>query len=183
MELKDLTLITGNINKYNEFKNLLHYPLKYKKIDLPELQDIEVANVVTQKAKEAFSLIKKPVMIEDTGLSFEQWNGLPGALIKWFLETVGTTGLLRMIDSSENRNAMALTVVGICIDGDVQTFEGFVKGTISETPRGTNGFGWDEIFIPEGYDLTFAEMDSGTKNAVSMRYIAIDKLRDFLMNL
>lgn len=81
---------------------------------------------------------------------------------------------------NENRGAHAKTAVALCKEGDVKIFEGEIQGSIAEEPRGESDFGWDPIFIPKGYDRTFAELGSKVKNEISMRNKAFFKLKDYL---
>jgi XTP/dITP diphosphohydrolase len=82
----------------------------------------------------------------------------------------------------KNRNARFKTVIALIIDGQPYFFEGIIFGKISESPKGTSGFGYDPIFIPEGYQESFAEMPSELKNTISHRGLATKKLTDFLLN-
>lgn len=107
-------------------------------------------------------------------------SGLPGPLIKWFLKTVGNEGLFNIADKLGNLNAEAKTIVGFAKSREeIYFFEGSIRGKIVN-PRGDNGFGWDKIFEPEGSSKTFAEMNLEEKNAISMRRIALNKLKEFL---
>jgi len=177
------TFVTGNRNKYLEFKRILNIQLFQQDVDLPEIQSINIEDVVVDKVKAAYFELKRPVMIEDTGLYFEAWNGLPGALIKWFLASVGNDGLSQMICKNPNKNAIAKTCIA-SYDGinDPNIFLGEVNGTIADIPRGKNGFGWDSIFIPNGYNQTFAEMTGEHKDKFSMRNIALKKATEYFKN-
>lgn len=124
-------------------------------------------------------LRKGEFIVEDTSLYFDCLGGLPGPLIKWFLATVGNEGLWNIAEKMENRKAEARTIIGHADKERVLYFEGVVKGNIV-SPRGTLGFGWDVIFQPEGHEKTFAEMAKEEKNAISMRRIAFEKLKEFL---
>ena len=88
--------------------------------------------------------------------------------------------LLENLQDKENRNAQFRTVISLCMDGKVKQFEGVVKGSIAKEFKGDEGFGYDPIFIPEGYEQTFAEMSLTEKNKISHRGIAVRKLADFL---
>ena len=169
---------TNNKNKLREAGEILGYDLKPVSLDLHETQDIKVETVVRKKAKEAFRKAGKPVLVEDTGLEFNTWNGLPGALIKWFLETVGTEGILRMLTGETKRGATAKTAVGFFDGTQTHIFTGTVSGIIPETIRGTGGFGWDPIFIPNEHTKSFAEMNSAEKNSLSMRKIAFEQIKN-----
>ena len=139
----------------------------------PQAVDLDV--VVRAKAQEAYDLVAAPVRVEDTGLFFHAWNGLPGALIKWFVQYVGVDGICAMLRASPDRSATAQTLVGYH-DGDVKVFSGAVRGRIADSPRGDGGFGFDSIFIPEGSDKTFAEMRADEKDQYSMRKRALQAL-------
>lgn len=174
----NICLVTGNENKAREFEEILGFKLGRANLDLEEIQSVQVEKVIINKTKQAFGIIGKPVIAEDTGLYFDSWNGLPGALAKLFDKTIGYRKLCGLLGSE--RGAKAQTVVGYFDGNDYRSFIGEINGTIAESPRGKNGFGWDMIFIPEGHSKTFAEMENGEKNRVSMRKIALEKLRNFL---
>lgn len=176
MNLSDLTLVTGSASKLAEAQRILRVPLRSVALDLPEPQAVEVAAVVEAKARAAWEALGGvPVMVDDTGLSFDAWNGLPGALVKWFLATAGPEGVCRMLDPFATRAAAAVTVIAV-YDGTLHTFEGRVRGTVPRTPRGDGGFGWDPLFIPDGSARTFAEMAPEEKDGFSMRRIALESL-------
>lgn len=173
-------LVTSNENKAKEIGLVLGRPVRCVGLELSEIQALDVEDVIEQKAREAFKQIGKPVLVEDTSLTFEAWDGLPGALIRWFVTTVGNAGLCKMLEAYENRDATAETCLGY-FDGEVfYPFSGSVAGSVVEIPRGDKGFGWDPIFQPHGWDKTFAEMTPGEKDSVSMRKIAVLKLKKFL---
>lgn len=177
----DVLLATSNEHKARAIQSLLGRQVQHVKLDLPELQALEVREVIEAKARAAYELVGKPVLVEDTSLSVHAWNGLPGALIRWFLETVGNVGLCRMLAAYDQLEATAETCLGYYDGRDFVSFSGVVQGHISREPRGNNGFGWDPIFIPNGCTKTFAEMTSGEKaEFASMRTIAVLKLKAFL---
>ena len=154
----DILLATGNEHKASLIQSMLGRPVQRIDLDLPEIQAIDVKDVIEQKARVAYRLVGKPVLVEDTGLVVHAWNGLPGALIRWFLESVGNEGICRMLAGYDRREAAAEVYLGL-YDGEAfVSFSGVVQGHIAEHPRGDNGFGWDPIFVPEGRVKTFAEM-------------------------
>ena len=130
--------------------------------DISEIQSLDIAEVAAAKALSAREALGEPqrlVVVEDSGLVIEAWGGLPGAFTKWFLTGAGVEGLLRMLHEWEDRSVVAVCVVAIAEeDGSVRTFPGEVRGSVADEARGSNGFGWDPIFIPEGRNLTYAEM-------------------------
>jgi XTP/dITP diphosphohydrolase len=154
--------VTSNPNKAREAAEILGIELVNVDLDLPELQALDVAQVAANKAataREALGFPDSPVLVEDSGLLVEAWNGLPGALTKWFLRSVGNEGLLRMLAGEEDRAARAVCAVAVATtDGSVRAFVGEVGGSIAYQPRGSAGFGWDPIFVPSGYAETYAEL-------------------------
>jgi len=171
---------TKNTNKLREVNEILGRDLEQIVVELYEPQGLDVAEVIREKTEDAFHKTGKFVLVEDTALEFRAWNGLPGALIKWFLETVGNEGLLKMLAGVENRRAVAKTAVGFFDGNKAHVFVGEIEGTISEVVRGSSGFGWDPIFIPDGFYKSFAEMTSEEKNAVSMRRRALERMKESL---
>lgn len=171
---------TKNNNKLREVNEILGQNLQQISLELLEPQGVDAEEVVYEKAKDAFHKAGKPVLVEDTSLEFVAWNGLPGALIRWFLDSVGIKGILKMLIGEPDRRAVAKTAVGF-FDGErVHVFVGSIAGTISDTVRGTTHFGWDPIFIPKGQSRSFAEMTPAEKNTISMRKLALDKMRQAL---
>ena len=171
--------VTSSEDKVREAESILGVKLKRANLDLKEIQSLSVEEVATDKAKRAFDIIRKPVIVEDTGLYIEALNGFPGALIKWVLKTIGNEGLCKLV--GENRKALAKTCICFFDGKKLQSFIGELEGIIAEKPRGERGFGWDPIFIPKGYDKTFAELSEEEKNNISMRKIAFLKLKEFLL--
>lgn len=175
----DILLATGNEHKIREFQQLLDRPVQPIKVELAEIQAVEVKAVIEAKVREAYQLVGKPVFVEDTGLAFAAWNGLPGALIRWFLDRVGNEGLCQMLQSYEQTAATAETCIGYFDGNECHIFRGVVTGQIVRTPRGSGGFGWDPIFVPDGWEKTFAEMTE-EKSLISMRKLAVAQLKAFL---
>lgn len=184
-----MILLTGNLGKVSEFENMLqvsNWNLKHEKYDLIEIQSLSLKEVGFEKTKFAFSFFPNSseqwILTDDTGLFFEGWNGLPGPLIKWFVEKIQLTDIFKQLQSTQKTlRAVASCVLSI---GNVKTkeilqFEGSINGTIVN-PRGKKGFGWDALFQPEGQNKTYAEMDFDEKNEYSHRAKAIEKLREWM---
>lgn len=176
----ELLFVTGNEGKARELQAALQRPIHQISIDIPEVQALDVKEVIEHKAREAYRRVGQPILVEDTSLALMAWHGLPGALIRWFLQSVGPTGICRMLRDFENRAAIAEVAFGYCDGERFVAFSGSVEGTIPREPRGTLGFGWDPIFAPGDSDKTFAEMTDEDKKAVSMRTQAALKLKQFL---
>lgn len=176
----NLIFITGNAGKAKYLSDYFHAPVKHKKLDLVEIQSLDLKEIVEDKAKRAYELVKSPVIVEDVSLTFLGLKKLPGPLIKWFLETLGNDGLINLVNSLDTRSALAEVEFAYCDENGVRTFGASIEGSISDTVRGEMGFGWDPIFIPNGYSKTWAEMTDDEKHATSMRKIALNKLKEFL---
>lgn len=173
-----LTFVTSSANKLAEVERILGRRLVQASLPLDEIQAIELETVVRHKAQQAYARLGQPVLVEDTGLAFTAWNGLPGALIKWFLVALGPHGICKLLHGETNRAATASTLFGYGNGSEYRVFTGTVLGIIPEAPRGTNGFGWDAIFQPLGSERTFAEMTPEEKDRFSMRRLALEQLRD-----
>lgn len=171
--------ITGNMGKLRELKAIIP-EIEQLEIDLPEIQHIDARKIIEAKLQEALKLHDGPLVVEDTSLYLHVLNGLPGPLIKWFLATVGTEGLYKMAKAMGDVSAKVETIIGYgTTGGNIEFFTGTVYGKLV-APRGENGFGYDEVFEPEGYDQTFAEMSAEQKNRLSMRAKAAKQLRQYL---
>lgn len=174
-----LQFITGNYNKFAEVQAIIP-EIEQLDIDLPEIQSLDPQEIVAFKLKAAAEQVQGNFIVEDTSLYLEGLHGLPGPFIRWFMKAMGREGLAKIAIESGNPRAEAKTIIGYMDDeGNTHYFEGSIKGEIV-MPLGETSFGWDPIFMPDGYDLTFAEMGITEKNEISMRRQAAQKLADFL---
>lgn len=174
--------ITGNQNKADYLAKLLGIELDHRKLDLDEIQSTSLDEIVTHKVKQAYSLINKPVLVEDVSLEFDVLNGLPGPFIKFFLQSPnGLEVLCRMLDGFESRSAEGKCVFGYYDGTHLELFRGSIEGVITEAPRGNNGFGWDKIFEPVGYaGKTRAELSPDDYATVYETIRPFAALRNFL---
>jgi non-canonical purine NTP pyrophosphatase (RdgB/HAM1 family) len=176
--------VTTNENKLREVEEILGVELGRAGPNVPEVQSLDFAEVAAHKAsaaQEALGSPPYPVLVEDSGLVIGAWNGLPGALTKWFLSSVGNEGILGML-SGEDRAARAVCAVAVAdAGGEVRVFEGVVRGEVAPEPRGEGGFGWDPIFVPRGSRLTYAQMGED-KHKDSHRARAFREVRGWLEN-
>ena len=178
--MKSLTFITGNPNKADQLSRYLSFPVEHAKLDISEIQSLNLKEVATEKAKVAYAILGTPVLVEDTALTFKALNKLPGTLIKWFFESVGNEGLCKMLLGYDSRAAIAETCFALCDENGPQLFQGECIGSVSDYPRGDSDFGWNPVFIPEGEELTWAEMTPEQSALTSMRKKAIEKLQKYL---
>ncbi|NCN86842.1 non-canonical purine NTP pyrophosphatase [archaeon] len=179
---KELYFITENEKKIKEIQALLPY-VKQMNLGLPEIQENNSKKIIEEKLKTAHKLYPNlEFIVDDTSLYFDALNGLPGPLIKWFLEKNSLKELYNICDKLKNYNAQAKTIIGYKTkEGKHYFFEGLIEGKIV-SPTIDNYFSWDAIFKPNGYELSFAEMTLEEKNKISMRKKAIEKLKEFLEN-
>lgn len=154
----DLTFITGNQHKADRLAAYLGIPaIRHEKLELDELQSMDLRKIVEHKARQAHERTGKPVLVEDVALEFDALGGLPGPFVKFFLESMSEQAICDLPEGKE-RGATARCVFGY-FDGErLELIEGSLRGTVAKAPRGDGGFGWDRIFIPEGYEATRAEL-------------------------
>ena len=177
-KLRQLKFATSNANKLREAIDILGFSLdQVSSLKIDEIQSDDISKIVIHKAQKSYEIIKLPVLVEDSGLIFTAWNGLPGPFIKWFETSVGCHGLLKMMEGFENRKALAVCFVAIFDGKELIIGKGEVRGEIASSIRGENGFGWDVIFIPDRHEKTYAEMVSSEKNLISHRRLAFEDLK------
>lgn len=174
-----VTLITGNQGKADQLAKWLGKPIDHLKVDLDEIQSLDLQAVVEHKARQAYEKVKKPVLVEDVELRCAALHDLPGPLVKWFL--AGDVSLLcRILNSFADRTAIARVMYAYCDGEDVKYFEGSTEGSIADFAKGDGGFGWDAIFVPHGYHQTRAEQNEEDYETTSPRAKAIVGLKEFL---
>jgi non-canonical purine NTP pyrophosphatase (RdgB/HAM1 family) len=178
MRLADLVFVSSNLNKLREAEEVLGVKLDHRALDLPEVQSLDIEEVVRYKARAAVERLGRPVLVEDTSLELAGLGGFPGPLVRWLLASVGPQGICVLAESFGDPRATARCMV-CAADGETEVFGlGVVEGAIAKRPRGRSGFGWDSTFIAEGVtSKTYAEMSRKAKNAISHRRRAFEALR------
>ena len=151
--------ITGNSGKAAFLSKWLGAELEHEELDLVEPQSMDIKEIASIKAKQAYDQIRKPVLVEDASLGFESLGGLPGPFIKWFLERLSLQEICDLLKSYDNKSA--LHEVCYCyFDGtEPRFFIGKQPGRIADHPSGKGGFGFDPIFTPFDATVTYADMD------------------------
>lgn len=190
--MKDkLVFATNNAHKLEEVSTMLN-----GKIELLSLKDIhctddipETGTTLEENAWQKAQYIRQHYQLDcfadDTGLEVEALNGEPGVYSARYAGGAGHDSvanmkkLLTKMEGVENRKARFRTVIALIKDGKTYEFEGIVNGTITTEPHGEGGFGYDPVFVPEGYEQTFAQLGE-VKNTISHRARAVQKLVDFL---
>jgi inosine triphosphate pyrophosphatase len=174
-----IQFITGSAHKFGEIRAIIP-ELEQLQLNLPEIQEIDAHKIVATKLKVAMEYHKGPLMVEDTSLYLECLGGLPGPLVKWFEQTMHAEGIAKMAIALGDARATARTLIGYADErGNIHFFEGMIEGTLV-LPRVPTDFGWNNIFMPNGYDLTFEEISKEEKNKISMRGIAARNLKAYL---
>ncbi|MBI1221767.1 MAG: non-canonical purine NTP diphosphatase [Bacteroidetes bacterium] len=187
----ELVFATNNKNKLREAETIL--PDSYLLLnlddagcpgDIPETEDTLQGNALL-KARYVTKHSDFSAFADDTGLEVEALNGAPGVYSARYAGKEANAEknidkLLKELKDQPNRNARFVTVIALIIDGEEFLFEGEVQGRIATEKSGAKGFGYDPVFIPSGYTVTFAEMDPSEKNSISHRGRALEKMRIFL---
>ena len=187
----NLIFATSNQNKVLEIQKILPKKFNIKSLkdlnyfeDVPENENTIEGNAVF-KAKYIYKKFNINVFADDTGLEVEALNGEPGVHSARYAGTTRNSEknikkLLKNLKNIKNRNARFKTVIALIIDNKLHIFSGIVEGYILDSPKGNNGFGYDPIFCPNGFDKSFAELTLKEKNLISHRSLAMKKLIDFI---
>jgi len=187
----ELVFVTHNPDKVKEIQALAGEEITIKGLntigieeDIPE-EKTTIEGNASAKTWYVYNITQKNCFADDTGLEVEALDGKPGVFSARYggLEKDDKANIRKVLEELQNvnnRKARFRTVISLIIDGKEKLFEGTVDGNIIEQPRGIKGFGYDPIFIPKGYDKTFAEMDLEEKNKISHRSKAIKKLIDYI---
>ncbi|HWQ60469.1 MAG TPA: non-canonical purine NTP pyrophosphatase [Candidatus Fimivivens sp.] len=180
--MNSITYITGNPGKLAEVKRYLDQEVEHVSLDLPEIQSLSSKEIVEKKAREAYELVGKPVLVEDVSLVIHSLGGLPGPLIKWFEQALGEEGICRLVDGKD-RSCTASVLYGYFDGREIIFAEGEMKGSVSDVPRGDNSFGWGPIFVVDGMnDRTYSELTNEEQAEIAMRKKALTVLRERLLN-
>ncbi len=186
-----LVFATNNPNKLKEMKQLLP-----ESIELLSLKDIDCDDQIKEtgktirenayvKSRYIYEKFGMNCFADDTGLEVYAIGGRPGVYSARFAGPAcraedNIEKVLAEMKGTDNRKANFRTVISMIIDGHEVIFEGVINGVITEIPEGENGFGYDSVFLPDGFDKTFAEMSDKEKNSISHRGIAVQKLVSYI---
>jgi XTP/dITP diphosphohydrolase len=191
---QQLVFATNNSHKLQEVADILGNKVELLSLkaigcndDIPETADTLEGNALI-KARYIYNKYGKDCFADDTGLEVEALGGAPGVYSARYAgeghdSEANMKKLLNNLNGEKNRKARFRTVVALIINGKEFLFEGIVEGNIIENRRGDNGFGYDPIFMPDGYEKTFAELGEEVKNKISHRSRAVNKLCKFLSSI
>lgn len=188
---KKLVVATNNAHKLEEISQILGGGIELLSLkdiqctaEIPETADTLEGNA-QQKAEYIYKHFGFDCFADDTGLEVDALNGAPGVFSARYAgndnnSEANMQKLLQNLQGTDNRKAQFRTVICLIMEGKTHLFEGICKGKIIEEKRGNTGFGYDPIFVPEGYNETFAELGNDIKNKISHRAKAVDLLCHFL---
>ena len=187
----ELIFATNNQHKINEIQKMTGSEISLLSLrevnideDIPENEPSLEGNALF-KARFIFNKTGLDVFADDTGLEVTSLSGAPGVHSARYAgeskdSSANIDKLLKALDGKTDRSARFRTVIALIFKGQEYLFEGIVKGNIIKERRGHEGFGYDPVFVPDGYDITFAEMSLEIKNKISHRSVAFSGLMNFL---
>lgn len=177
--------LSSNVYKFNEVKKIIEelvsdIEILQVSIKIHELQNEDMKMIVEDKMLKAFNKIKRPIIVEQTGLFLDDLDGFPGGLTQIFWDKLKADKFSKYFSKKTGTGKVtAKTIIGYCDGRKMHLFEGEINGEIVETPRGNRDFQWDCIFKPENEEQTFSEMGE-RKNEISMRKKALENLCKYL---
>lgn len=191
-KIKPIVFATHNANKLAEIREITRGEVEvlgltdigcHEEIDETGSTLEENALIKARQVKERYGY---DCFADDTGLEVDALNGVPGIYSARYAgpscdSEANMQKMLSVLQGIDDRSAQFRTVIALVVNGEEHLFEGIISGQITREKRGSKGFGYDPIFVPEGYDLTFAEMETSVKNRVSHRALAMAKLIEFLL--
>lgn len=181
--MSNVTFITGNENKAKFLARLLGMELDYHKLNLDEIQSIDPKEVVEHKVRQAYGILKRPVLVEDTCMGLDVLGGLPGPFIKFFIEQEGgAEKICRMADGLDSRRATATVTFGYYDGEKLEFFQNSIHGEIAHRPgKEVNGFGWDVVFVPDNYGgVVRSELGEADYDKSYLEVKPIGQVREFL---
>lgn len=189
--MKDLVFVTHNAHKSKEVNAIIGNHFEIKNLsdlnifeEIPETGSTFKENAL-QKAEYVYKKLGCNCFADDTGLMVDALDGAPGVYSARYAGEPSNSQrniekLLKNLEGETNRKAQFTTIIAVILSDETFFFEGTIRGQIIETQKGDGGFGYDSIFMPDGYDKTFAELPAEVKNSISHRAIAMQKFKEFL---
>lgn len=189
--MKNLVFVTHNAHKSEEVNAIIGNHFEIKNLsDLNIFEEIpETGSTFKENALQKAEYVHKKLgcncFADDTGLMVDALDGAPGVYSARYAGEPSNSQrniekLLKNLEGKTNRKAQFTTIIAVILNGETFFFEGTIRGQIIETQKGNGGFGYDSIFVPDGYDKTFAELPAEVKNSISHRAIAMQKFKEFL---
>ena len=179
--MRKINFVTHNQDKVREFKAILKdFEVEQIDIDYPELRSDDPEEIAREAVKKLADELGKPVVAEDSGLFIMALKDFPGTSSAYIHKRIGLKGILRLMEGIKNRECVYKSAVGYCEPGkEAVSFLGDEAGEVAEEIKGSHGFGHDPIFIPEGSEQTYGEMEN-VEDVKKFRRKAIEKLKEYL---
>lgn len=190
-----IVFATNNSNKLSEIQDILGPEFQIVSLkdigcheDIPETGKTLEENAL-QKAQYVYDHYHIDCFADDTGLEVEALQGAPGVHSARYAEgtdhdsEANMAKLLRKLGENNNRKAQFRTVIALILHGEVHEFEGKIEGSIAKEKKGTEGFGYDPLFVPDGYEESFAQLGMDIKNTISHRARAVEQLARYLKKI
>jgi len=176
-----LVVVTSNPNKAHEVAAFFSESVSVTHVALecPELRSDDVSEIAREKARYAYGELGSPLIVDDTAFEIDALNGFPGPYASFVLDSIGTAGILKLMEGVQDRSASFTTAIAFAGAEEIQVFSGTIHGTITHTPRGKGGFGYDPIFEYNG--TTLAELPLAEKNCISHRAKALGAFHDWFI--
>jgi XTP/dITP diphosphohydrolase len=181
--MMQINLITSNLGKVKEFKAILGDSVKINHIEqeYKEMRSDNPEEIAKDAAKTLANELKKPVVVEDSGLFIKALKDFPGTCSSYIHKRIGLKGILKLMEGVDDRSCTYKSAVGYCKAGkEPISFLGEEKGNVAREIKGNYGFGHDPIFIPEGSEETYGEIKN-CENLKRFRKIAVEKLKNYLL--
>jgi XTP/dITP diphosphohydrolase len=175
-------MVTGNANKAAEVAAFFQGSVEiiHVSLDLPEYRSDDVGEIARGKAQYAYSQLKTPLIVDDTGFFIDALKGFPGPYAAYVLHSIGNTGILKLMEGIPDRTARFITAIAFADERGVHVFKGTIDGHITYALRGKGGFGYDPIFDVEG--RTLAEISLEEKSRISHRARALAAFHDWFVH-
>lgn len=180
--MDNVVFVTGNAHKAARFSQYMGEDIAHQPAEMDEIQTLDIREIVAHKARQAYQHIGKPVLVEDVSFSCDALGDLPGPFVKFFVDE-GVEKMCRMLDGFDNRRAVARCVFGYYDGIAMRYFEGSIGGSVAEAPRGENGYGFDRIFMPDGFDgRTAGELTEQEYGQYYQKIKPLNDVRKFLQS-
>lgn len=172
----ELIMVTGNKGKASVVSSALERPVVQMDLELDEIQSLDLSLIAKRKAEDAYRIIQKPLLTDDAGVYIYEWNGFPGPFVKYIESSGGAQLMLDMTKSLKDRSAYFVCAMAYHDGKNIHVAEGRLEGKLSSQLQG-EGWGFNPIFIPEGYDQTMAQLYTAGIPFVSHRHQALQELK------
>lgn len=181
MEKEKLVFVTQNQNKLSDARLLMPgFDITHVDFEVPEIQSLNPQEIIAYKIKYAYEEVGRPCFVMDASLNIDSLAGFPGPLIKWYFKSVGADKICQIASLFTEMGCSWTTVLGYFNGEEFTYLDETVKGSLPENPRGTNGYDWDVIFVPEGEERTLAEMTFDEKQQYAVTKKLLGRFENFL---